>query len=897
MTDATGVTEQDLLAAADRGDLVLTVNRRLARYLVQAYDAQMRIRGRTVWKAPSIVFHQQWQRRLAERLGLDRRMLSSAQMLVLWERAIREEEQGSGADELMRIADAARTADAAHRLLCDYDVSFTAQEGSDDHRAFLRWRRRWQQLCEGGGWQDPALLGRKLVKALETARASLPGTLWLAGFDELTPIVEALIQVLEHRGVSVFRWQSPCCPSVVAGKVSYADCQDELRQCAGWVRRLLEQSRERIGIVVFDMNSYQRPLQRIFREELTPAALLPDADNEKAFNLSLGTPLAQEPMILAAFELLALGRSVALDRLGFLLRSPFVWGHSAEEISRALLDRELRALRMKELPLRQVLQFAEQGFKKGVGQSDIFARQLAIVLESLEDRELCLPGAWAIHFAELLDRCQWSRDRTLSSREYQVYVAWKELLAGLGGLDGVSNPMPRSEALALLRRQAGEMVFQPEGSMGRVQVLGPLEAGGMQFDALWLVGAHDEVLPAAARPNPFLPPALQRRLNMPHADPSRELEYGRILARRLLGAAPEVVISWPRQMEGRERLPSPLFAHLPQVVPSVAESRRPARLLRLPTDCLECFEDDVGPALSANERVAGGAAILKDQALCPFRAFARHRLGARALESPGPGLDGLDRGALVHRVLELFWNKTGDWRTLVELDPQRWKERAQECVGQALAELERQRRVPLSSSQRRLESARLESILGEWLEVEASRPSFSVVSLESWHRQQFGPLLLQTRIDRIDRLADGTQVIIDYKTGQTSLADWLGERPTEPQLPLYTLSCCEELLGALAFARVRRGECALVGLGCRNDLLPGVDAAAGHRQLEARGVADWSDLLRRWRQALQGLAGEFCAGQAVVQPLNEQHACAFCDLHALCRVADRDQGLDQGGTS
>ncbi len=894
MNDAQGMTEQDLLAAAERGDLVLTVNRRLARYLVQAYDTRLRSQGRIVWKAPSILFHQQWQRRLYEELGLGHRLLSSAQALALWERAIREEEQGGEADELMRLADAARTADAAHGLLCDYDVSFAPEQGSDDHRAFLRWRRRWQQLCEAGDWEDPAFLGRKLAKALATAQASLPGTLWLAGFDELTPIVENLIQVLENRGVTVHRWQQPACPSVKAGRVDYADVEEELRHCAGWVRRLLEQGQKRVGIVVFDMSFYQRSLQRIFREELTPAALLPGTGDEKAFNLSLGTPLAREGMVFAAFELLALGRTVSLDRLGFLLRSPFIWGHAAEDVCRGVLDRELRALRMQELPLKQAQRFAEQGFKKGAGRCDIFARQLAIICESLDDREPRLPGAWAIHFAELLDRCQWSRDRTLSSRDYQVYVAWKELLAGLGSLDGVSNPLTRDEALAVLRRQAGESVFQPEGSLGRVQVLGPLEASGMQFEALWLVGVHDEALPAASRPNPFIPPTLQRRLSMPHADPSRELAYGRILVCRLLGAAPEVVVSWPRLLEGRERLPSPLFAHLPSITPLVMESRRPARLLRASTVCLEHFRNDVGPALPVHERVSGGTAILKDQALCPFRAFARHRLGARALESPGPGLDGLDRGALVHRMLELFWGKTGDWRSLVELDPPRWKQRSDECIDRALAKLEEQRCVPLSPSQRRLEVARLESILSEWLEVEANRPDFSVISLESWHRQRFGPLLLQTRIDRMDRLADGSRVIIDYKTGQTSLADWLGERPTEPQLPLYTLSCSEKVLAAVAFARVRRGDCGLAGLGCREGLLPGVEGAAGHRQLEARGVADWSALLDRWRQALQGLAEEFCAGQAVVQPLNEQQACARCDLHALCRVAERGQGRDQG---
>ena len=41
-------------------------------------------------------------------------------------------------------------------------------------------------------------------------------------------------------------------------------------------------------------------------------------------------------------------------------------------------------------------------------------------------------------------------------------------------------------------------------------------------------------------------------------------------------------------------------------------------------------------------------------------------------------------------------------------------------------------------------------------------------------------------IDRVDRLADGARVLIDYKTGNAA-ADWRGERPDNPQLPIYAL--------------------------------------------------------------------------------------------------------------
>ncbi|APG26989.1 hypothetical protein A7E78_03560 [Syntrophotalea acetylenivorans] len=883
----------DILAAAEKGALVLTVNQRLARYLVQAYDRRQQEQGRSAWTSPSIVFHLNWQRKMAGLLGLDSKILGPTQALLLWERAVEEVERGNERDGLMRVTDAARAASQAHQLLCEYGTAFKPEEGGEDHRAFLRWQHRWQQLCREGGWDDPGLLSVRLIQALEDAVLPLPGDLWLAGFDDLTPTIANLCLTLQKRGVTVHHWMPPACQPQSQGRVGYADPDEEVRSCAQWVRHQLESNVERIGIIAVDMAAYQQRLQRIFREELSPAALLPGAGAEKAFNLSLGTPLLKEGMVVAAFELLGLGRIVTLDSISYLLRSPFVWGYSGEQNARAILDRELRNLRLMELPLKNVLRFAERGVKKKLGRADIFASQLEIIQNALADTAKRLPGDWARHFAEVLDSCQWSRDRSLTSREFQVFTAWKELLAGIACLDTVSKPMSRGEALALLRRLAADKIFQPEGSAGRVQVLGALEASGQQFDALWLLGFHDESLPASARPNAFIPPSLQRRLKMPHADAERELDFAQKIAGRLLAAAPEVVVSWPLRMDGRERLPSPLVQHLPMIELPLSGSQRPALLIQAVSPSLEVLCDAQGPSIAEGSRISGGTAILKDQALCPFKAFARHRLGARGLATPGFGLDGLDRGSLVHRVLELFWQKTGDWQGLTALDTDDWSQRSLSCVEQALDELDAERQIALSNSQRQLEKQRLLGLLGEWLDLEAQRPPFSVDIMEAWHRETFGPLTLQTRIDRIDRLADGSQVIIDYKTGMAAVGDWLGDRPVEPQLPLYTMDRRDSELAAVAFAKVRRGDCSFVGLGRDDELLPGVASASGHPKLEGTDIGHWDDLLRSWRQTLHQLGDGFAGGQAQVDPINDRQACDRCDLQALCRIVD--QNGQQGG--
>ncbi len=83
---------------------------------------------------------------------------------------------------------------------------------------------------------------------------------------------------------------------------------------------------------------------------------------------------------------------------------------------------------------------------------------------------------------------------------------------------------------------------------------------------------------------------------------------------------------------------------------------RAPRAIDLLVPCpLEAVIDVTAPALSHFVVLQGGTSTLKDQAACAFRAFATHRLHADAPEVPHDGLDGAERGQLVHQVLAQFW--------------------------------------------------------------------------------------------------------------------------------------------------------------------------------------------------------------------------------------------------
>jgi ATP-dependent helicase/nuclease subunit B len=191
----------------------------------------------------------------------------------------------------------------------------------------------------------------------------------------------------------------------------------------------------------------------------------------------------------------------------------------------------------------------------------------------------------------------------------------------------------------------------------------------------------------------------------------------------------------------------------------------------------------------------------------------------------------------------------------------------------------------------RLEQERLFALARDWLEEERRRTPFEVLACELEQEIGVEGVAVQTRIDRIDRLPDGSEVIIDYKTGKAGVKDWLGERPDDPQLPLYAASR-EGKVAAIGFAVLRRGrEFGYRGLARDEGILPATPAftATHPARQPAGGAPAWDDLLAGWRETLAGLARGFRDGDARVAPKTAQ-TCRYCEQHALCRIYEQAAG-------
>jgi len=295
---------------------------------------------------------------------------------------------------------------------------------------------------------------------------------------------------------------------------------------------------------------------------------------------------------------------------------------------------------------------------------------------------------------------------------------------------------------------------------------------------------------------------------------------------------------------------------------------------------LEPFEDWRAPRVKPGPQ-RGGTRVLADQAACPFRAFARWRLGADALEEPAPGLDPRDRGKLLHALMREIWTRLRSSAAIGVRhqltgksvpDPDLTaviKQAAQTAVSE----------MGLSGRYAELERERLARLAEEWLEVERRRAPFEIQALEEEREISVAGLQFKSRIDRMDKLARGGHVLIDYKTGMPNPRHWQGPRPDDPQLPLYAVAAPQEL-AAVAFAKLRAGEMRFMGWSRAEHLLPKVEI-----------YRDWPKLLAQWKADAEALGSAFAEGDAHVDPKEDLKTCRRCDLQTLCRVYEKFSGL------
>lgn len=853
-----------LLAAVAAGRTVLAPNTELSAALFDAVERVHRDAGTEVWPTPKVRDYSSWlreqhvQRQLEDAIAP--RLLSEVEERELWRAVIDTAQIGR---DFLDPAGAARAARRARRTLFEYAIPIQALDAaqSEECAVFLEWNRAFEERCRALGCiSTDALLAGLCSPSSELAWIESP---------QWRP---AARRWLEQHGRALPPQRESQAQSAIVMAPSPAA---ELAAMADWARIKLAEEGFRAWICVPDLNRRRAQVVDAFDAALAPRRFSLRGDFGAApYAVAGGTPLAGYAPVRAALALLA----ASLGQLGFvqfsaLLRAPELQDTDSEAGSAARLDLALRRSASDDADLAGWLELAERVARSEQIAPAAAAQRLRTAQQVLSK----LHGArrlseWVAVWMDALQAGPWAFRGRWSSVEYQAAERFRELLASLATGDAVFGTHSRASAQRLLARAARDTAFQVQTGVPPIWVSGQLLDPWLDYAGLWISGCNDEQWPPPVAPVALLPVGLQRQYGVIPASAESQLALAIELQSRWQRRARQCVFSLSDPGEGSSSSPSPLLPKLSIDSPLTATPQPHWLKMRERGPALESLWDEKAPPHAGNERTRG-VATLRAQSRCAFRGFAETRLDAQPLEQPVPGFNERERGELVHHALQHVWTALGDSNALQTVTADAEQRLIDEAAARAIESVCR-RRDP-GRRWRRREAQRLRNLLTKWLQLERLRAPFIIEALEGRDQiARFGGLEFRVRIDRVDRLLDGARVLIDYKTGAAD-PDWRGERPDNPQLPVYALVSPHALV-AVAYAKVNAAESGFVAESERRDIFPRT------RPSELEGMATLAELMPVWSRRIERIAAEFAAGHAEVAPTVK--ACQSCKLQGLCRV-------------
>jgi probable DNA repair protein len=503
----------------ESGFTLLTPNFRLARRIKASWDTCQRDSGADVWEPLPVYPLESWllqQWRECVRLGLaaDRVVLQEGQSLELWRRAIEQEQQADGRYSLLQTGAAAGLASQARERLLRWQVDIRdgrfrgSFELDEDCASFLAWAERFQGLLAE---QELATAGDCIGRLLESAPAMSQSPLLLLDFDDIPPLHQACVEALGSRVETLGVNANPAACSAVR----FGERRAELDAVARWARDTSQREPQaRIGIVLSDMAGDRLPMEYLMRRAFD---CLGENYSSLPVNFSTGITLDRAPVVRDAMAVLrlALG-SVSPGQVAGLLRSRFLVLPDASspvalKLLRSLYDSGRQAVDVADL------RFLASEMKAGEQQGMSLGQYLLDMAALRELRKSQPPSSWLEILCAVLDIWGWPGPGPLDSLEHQQVQLWYTTLEQLAGYDDVVGAVSLEALTGLLQRVLAGQVSQPQTADSSIQVLGPLEAAGLEFDYLWLCGMQGSRWPAAPRPSPFIPVSLQSELQMPHA--------------------------------------------------------------------------------------------------------------------------------------------------------------------------------------------------------------------------------------------------------------------------------------------------------------------------------------------------------------------------------------------
>jgi len=439
--------------------------------------------------------------------------------------------------------------------------------------------------------------------------------------------------------------------------------------------------------------------------------------------------------------------------------------------------------------------------------------------------------------------------------------------------DGPALVAPSDFPAMLTDLLSGESVRPPYGGHPRLFIWGLLEARLQRADVMILGGLDEGRWPQQQSPDPWLAPGIRRMLGL--AAPERQQGAA---AHDFAGAfaAREVVVTRAMRSGGDPAVASRFWLRLAALAGDLPEARLGGESVAALATALDVPPGPVAPAPMPQPRppadtrpdhisVTGVDLLAKD----PYGFYAGRILRLSVLDPLCAGPDPRWLGTRVHAFLE-DWQRAGATPEALEVELGRLLD------DPALDALARAFWFPRIEPALRWAAGRVWAARTEGREPIATEAS-GVHELDG--------IRLSGKADRIDRLADGSLAIVDYKTGAAPSGSAAFDG-LDNQLGLLGLLAEMGKVDGVAAGPIN----ALEYWSLKADRAKGSDGSIAPTHGSRRKLKTAEDAVARAYDAFAELTAAYLLGDGVFAP--GDNAKRFTDYDQMMR---RDEWFGRGG--
>ena len=721
------------------------------------------------------------------------------------------------------------------------DISTLPDFYANPSSLLIKWISEFEKFKTKNNCIDTTDLFSSVYKSLESNIKT--GNYYAYGFKQRTPEQNKLFEILECQSLNSRSLEN----NIQA--LSFIDQETELEAIAKWAKEVnLKNPNSQIGVVIPNLSQLQHLVKSTFDQEFDASLL---ETHHKPYNISLGMSLCQYPLIQHLLSVVKISTQIIkgninLEMLMKTVTSPYIKGALIESNSRALLVNRILGLGFEEATTQKVLQLMKD--------CPVLI-QIVNALRSLKiDKKIALEDSLdSINL--LLLTWGFTSDRSLSSSEYQLFEKYQNESLILNRLSNFYKKVSLFDAIKILNTHLNSVIFQPKRGAANIHILGALEAEGLYFDHAWVSSMTSNFIPGKIKMPLFIPQKTSIEYELPNSNFLLVTEDAKVTLKALNNLSPETTYSYAKLMQNREELPSPYIDF---------KDYQEGSFIKTSSRELIYIDDYKAPKIQ-DLSIKKGVKTLQNQMSCAFRGFAA-RLDIDDFEAPHVGLSRLQQGNLIHKILETFFNEIKSGASLLRLTELELDNLIEKHTESATLSLPK-------SNFKLNEKIRLVKIIRQHIDLEKQRSDFEVIKTESTSEVDINGLKFSTRIDRMDRLANGDSLIIDYKTGKdVKVSQMTGDPIDQAQLPIYAVT---NSVDGVAFATINSNDCQFKAITKNKSELPLTKQAINR-------MPEWDKQINEWMSILNSASEQFQNGIASVLPV--KNACDYCDYDLLCRV-------------